>query len=342
MNKTWMLLLAAIVLGLSGMTAPAMGAEFTLSYSNFFPPTHIQSKMAEAWAKEVETRTNDRVSIRYFPGQTLTKSANCFDGVLSGVSDLGMSALAYTRGRFPVLEVTDLPLGYRSGGEATFTANKVFEKIHPAELGEVEVMYLHAHGPGLLHTRKQAVRVLEDIKGLKIRSTGTSAVVVQALGGVPVAQPMPETYQLLQKGVVDGSFYPVESNQGWKLGEVVDYMTNCHQIGYSTGFFVVMNKQKWAGLPGDIQDVIREINQEWAVKTGRAWDESDQAGWDYLKARKVEVVELSEAEAAKWTAAVQPIFNDYLAKVKAKGLNGEEALAAARQALEEYRASETK
>ena len=340
MKRTWVLTLAALVIGLFCLSGMAVGAEFTLSYSNFFPPTHVQSKMAESWAKEIEKRTDGRVVVRYFPGQTLTKSANCFDGVLSGVSDIGMSALAYTRGRFPILEVVDLPLGYQSGSEATFAANRIFEKIQPKELSQVEVMYLHAHGPGLLHTRKKAVHNLEDLKGLKIRSTGTSAIVVQALGGTPVAQPMPETYQLLQKGVVDGSFYPVESNKGWKLGEVVDYMTNCHQVGYTTCFFVVMNKNKWNSLPADIQKVIMEINKEWAAKTGKAWDESDQEGWDFLKQKNVEIIELSEEEAGNWTKAVQPIFQEYIEKVSAKKLDGAKALEAAREALEEYRSSE--
>ena len=39
---------------------------------------------------------------------------------------------------------------------------------------------------------------------------------------------------------------------------------------YTTGFFVVMNKEKWASLPADIQKIIEEINAEWIVKTVRA------------------------------------------------------------------------
>ena len=77
----------------------------------------------------------------------------------------------------------------------------------------------------LVHTKGKAVRKLEDMQGLKFRAHGTSALVVQALGGTPVPKPMPETYEMLQKGVVDGAFYPMESNKGRKLGEETDYMT---------------------------------------------------------------------------------------------------------------------
>jgi len=72
------------------------------------------------------------------------------------------------------------------------------------ELKDTEVMYLHAHGPGLIHTKGKAVKKIEDMKGLKLRGHGTSAKVVKALGGTPVPKPMPETYQMIQKGVVDG------------------------------------------------------------------------------------------------------------------------------------------
>lgn len=311
-------------------------AEFTLTYSNFFPPTHIQSKLAEGWCKEVEKRTNGRVEIQYFPGQTLTKGRVCYDGVVNGISDIGLSVLAYTRGRFPVMEVVDLPLGYKNGREATAVVNEVYAKMQPKELADTQVMYLHAHGPGVLSTRKNAVRTLEDLKGLKIRSTGTSAKVVEALGGTAVAKPMPESYQLLEKGVVDGSMHPVESNKGWKLGEVVDYMTLSYPAGYTTSFFVVMNKQKWDALPDDVKTIIEEINKEWIGKTAEAWDASDEEGMAFLKERGVEIIELPEAESARWAEAVKPVLTDYVEKTNKNGLPGAEALKAAQDALNAF------
>ncbi len=102
-------------------------------------------------------------------------------------------------------------------------------------------MYLHGHGPGILHTKKP-VKTLDDLKGMKIRCTGMAAKIVTALGGVPVAMPMGETYDALSRAVVDGSMAPQESLQGWKWGEVVKYTIENFGSSYSTGFFVVMNK----------------------------------------------------------------------------------------------------
>jgi len=81
-----------------------------LSYSIFFPPTHIQCKTAEDWAREIEERTDGQVKITVYPGGSLTKAPQVYEGVVNGISDLGMSCFAYTRGRFPFLEGLDLPI----------------------------------------------------------------------------------------------------------------------------------------------------------------------------------------------------------------------------------------
>ena len=141
-------------------------------------------------------------------------------------------------------------------------------------------MYVHAHGPGLIHTKDKPVKKLEDMKGLKLRGHGTSALFQKALGATPVAKPMPECYQMIQKGVVEGASYPFEANKGWRLGEVTNYATAAFSAAYTTTFFVVMNKDKWNGLPDDIKKIISEINEEWIPKHGDAWDSSDEGGID--------------------------------------------------------------
>jgi len=232
------------------------------------------------------------------------------------------------------MEVVDLPLGYPSGGVATKVVNQVYEDLKPKELSDTVVMYLHAHGPGLLHTIERPVAKLEELKGLKIRATGTSAKVVKALGGTPVAMPMPETYQALQKGVMDGSVYPMESNKGWKLGEVTKYGTLHYSMAYTTSFFVVINKAKWAQIPPQDQQIIRQINSEWVVKHGQAWDQSDKEGREFfLSQPDRKYIELSPQEAERWKKAVQPVMAEYLGDMKKRGLDGEKALAAAQKAL---------
>jgi TRAP-type C4-dicarboxylate transport system substrate-binding protein len=310
--------------------------EVKLTYSNFFPPTHIQSKLSEAWCKEVEKRTEGRVTVQYFAGQTLTKAKQTYESVMDGIADIGTSALAYTRGRFPVISAVDLPFGYPSGVVATEVVNDLYNQLKPKEFDDTKVMYIHAHGPGMIHTRGKAVHKLEDLKGLKIRSTGTSAEVVQALGGTPVPMPMPDSYQSLQKGVVDGSAYPFEANKGWKLGEVVDYATAAYSSAYTTAFFIVMNKDKWNAIDPKDQKIIEEINLEWAPKHGQAWDASDMEGIRYFLQQGNEIIGLDAKESARWAKAVEPLISDYGKQLDGQGLNGKAVIQKIRDLLNKY------
>ena len=327
MKKLIFTFLLILCVGLAfGFMSPvtADAASVKLTYSNFFPPGHIQSKLAESWCKEVEARTNGQVVVEYFPGQTLTKARQVYDGVVEGISDVGFSVLAYTRGRFPVMSAVDLPLGYTSGTVATKVINTVYKKFMPKELMDTQVMYLHAHGPGLIHTKSKAVRKMEDMKGLKFRGHGTSAAVVKALGGTPVPKPMPETYQMLQKGVVDGAVYPFEANKGWKLGEVTRFATADFTAAYTTSFFVVMNKDKWNSISAANQKIIEQINMEWADKHGEAWDTSDAKGIVFFLNQGGQIIGLDAKEGARWKKAVAPIIEDYKADMDKKGLKGTE------------------
>ena len=302
----------------------AEAASVKLTYSNFFPPGHIQSKLAESWCKEVEKRTNGQVVVEYFPGGTLTKARQIYDGVVEGLSDVGFSVLAYTRGRFPEMAAVDLPLGYTSGMVATKVINAVYKEFMPKELMDTQVMYLHAHGPGLINTKSKAVRKMEDMKGLKFRAHGTSALVVKALGGTPVSKPMPETYQMLQKGVVDGAAYPFEANKGWKLGEVTRFCTADFSAAYTTSFFVVMNKAKWNSISAANQKIIDQINLEWADKHGEAWNTSDALGIVFFLNQGGEIIGLDAKESERWKKAVAPIIEDYKADMNKKGFKGTE------------------
>jgi TRAP-type C4-dicarboxylate transport system substrate-binding protein len=298
-------------------------AKTQLTYSNFFPPTHIQSQLAEAWIKEVEARTNGEITINYFPAGTLTKAPQTYDGVVQGIADIGMTVLAYSRGRFPIAAAIDLPMGYTSGVQATNVANGVLEKFDPEEFKDTELMFLHAHGPGLLHTRDKEVRTLDDFKGLKIRGTGTSGKVVAALGGSPVGKSMGETYQMLQKGVVDGSMHPVETNKGWKVGEVVSYMTQNFSTAYTTTFAVFMNKDRWNSLTPEQQKIIREINAEFALKHGQAWDESDEEGMAFFLEKGGKVIPQSDEQSKLWADTAASVIDDYIKTASEKNIDGQ-------------------
>jgi TRAP-type C4-dicarboxylate transport system substrate-binding protein len=318
--------IAATAVLLSGIATLASAKAIELTYANFFPPFHIQSKLAESWCQEVEKRTNGAVKINYYPGGTLVKAPQIYDGVEQGIADIGMSVLAYSKGRFPVLGAMDLPIGYPNGVVATKIANSVLDKFSPKEFDTTQIMFLHAHGPGLIHTRDKEVNNLADLEGLKIRATGMSAKLADALGATPVSMGMPDAYQSLQKGVVDGCAHPLEANKGWKLAEVLEYVVDESSVSYTTTFFVTMNKAKWDSLSPEIQKTIAEINAEWSVKHGEAWDSSDAEGRKFFTEKGGTIIMLEDGEKTKWQEAVKPAIDTYSADLDKKGINGQEVI----------------
>ena len=315
--------------------SPDQPKVITFSYSIFFPPTHIQCVTADAWAREVEKRANGRVKITIYAGGALTQPPQCYEGVVNGISDIGMSCLAYTPGRFPLLEGLDLPLGYPNGMVATRVASGLVEKYKPAEMADTHVLYLHAHGPGLLASKKP-VKSLDDMRGMKVRGTGLSAKIITALGAAPVGMPQGDTYESLQKGVVDATLCPIETLKGWKQGEVISSITDATAVGYTTAMFVVMNSKKWDSLPADIQKVFTDVSKEWVAKAGQAWDQADTEGREFVQSLKREVISLAPEEQQKWKQAVQPVLDDYVKAAKEKGLPGDQFLKDAQDLIARY------
>lgn len=305
----------------SAATAPHKVPPIELSYSIFFPPSHIQTVTAEAWARAIEERSDGRIRITIYPGGSLTKAPQCYDGVVNGISDLGMSCFAYTRGRFPLLEGLDLPLGYPDGRTASRIATEMVRKYQPAEVEDVQVLYVHAHGPGILASRR-AVRSLDDMNGLLVRATGLSAKIVEQLGGTPVAMSQPETYEALQRGVAQATLCPIETLNGWKQGEVIQFVTDSSVIGYTTAMFVVMNRSRWERLPEDLREIITAVSHEWVDHHGEAWDQADRDGLAFVQKLDREMIHLATAEQKRWQQAVRPMLDDYIDATAARNLPG--------------------
>ncbi len=164
--------------------APAVSAEpIKLTYANFPPAPTFPCVQMERWAKEVEKRTGGKVKVQTFPGGTLLPAKNIFDGVISGMADIGNFAMSYQPGRFPVSEVVDLPLGFTSAKVASLTLYDLIEKYKPKEFAQVKVLTLFTCPPTNFMT-KAPVRSLADLKGMELRVAGTNAEVVKRLGGI--------------------------------------------------------------------------------------------------------------------------------------------------------------
>ena len=318
-------LVMCLSIGLSS-SAGAQQKTITLNYSNLLPATHKISLACEEWCKEIEKRTNGGVKITMFHGGTLTPATQAYDGVVKGLSDVAMSVFSYHRGRFPLTEFSDLPIGVKSCVTAAKLFTQYYVKFKPKEMEDVKVMYLHGNPPSVVHTVKKPVSKLEELAGLKMRVTPLGTPIAKALGAAPVAMPMGEAYDALSKNVVDGGFFPYEALEGWKLGEVVKISTESWSVGFTSAWYVIMNSKKWDSIPPEWQKAIEQVNAEWIERTGKVWDEIDASGKAFSLKQGSKVITLSKEEGERWVKAVQPVLNDYVTMAKSKGLPGDEVL----------------
>jgi len=313
-----------LVLLIPNLNLPAFSADtINLKITNYFPPPSMQSKIMEEFIEELESRTDGRVKVQYFPGGSLLKAPATIKGIDSGIADIGLAHIEYTAGRFPVMEACEMPLGYSSGWVANQIMNDFYNKFQPKEFDKYKVLWLHANSPSMIISKKP-VRRLEDLKGLTIRAPGRFGDVISALGGTPAPTPIMETYDAIAKGVVDGVFVPYETLRTFKFAEVAKYVTNTLFIGPSYPFFVAMNERSYKKLPPDIKEVLDKLSGEYRERMALMWNGVEFPGKEFGKEMGVEYIDLSAEESARWVKAAEPVIENYIKSMVSKGFQESE------------------
>ena len=143
-----------------------------LKLAHFWPANHvIETDLIQPWAKEIEEATDGKVKVVSYPGETLLKASDVYDGVVSGIADIGVSCFSYSPGRFPFCEVFELPgITYMSSKSSGRVAWEMIQEYNPLEVQDTKMLMALSTGPGDIYSRKP-VRELEDMKGLEIRAT---------------------------------------------------------------------------------------------------------------------------------------------------------------------------
>lgn len=319
MKRLSAVVMILIFLVLSGSSLVTAADVIKLKAANYIPVTHKHSLLMAEFCEQVKNKSNGRLEITYYPGGTLLNPVKMYDGLVTGIADIGYSHAAYTRGRFPVTEVFSEPLGFPSGWVASQVTNEFYKKYAPKEWNEVQVLYLSTSGPLVLLTVNKAVRTLEDLKGMKIRATGQMSDIIKALGAIPVPLEMSDVYDALRRAVIDGISVDLSTLKYWKFSEVVKYVTANWQLGSGYPFYVVMNKKKWNALPDDLKKIVTETASEIAEKHHVSWNDMDLEGKAALKNAGGEVLTLPDAEAARWVKAVEPVLDSYKKTMASKG-----------------------
>ncbi len=326
-NFSNMLCLIFLFLASVAATPAAASDKLTkLTFSTVFPPVHLQTKLNRLFCDEIAKKTNGRVEITIYPGSTLTSATKNFEGVVKGLSDMGMSCPLYVAGRFPVSEIFEMPSELDDAWVTAKVYMDLFNKFALKEYEQVHVLYLHGPSRNVVSTRSVPVRQLADMKGLLMRASGGAASTVAAFGAIPRAMHMGEAYAALSKGVVEGQFAPPESLKGWKHADVVKY-TSLTPVSTSSCQYVIINKKKWDAMPADIQKVFTEVSAKYPAYHGYVWNYMDNQGFEYLKSLPGrEVITVSKDQMPEWQAAVQPVIEKYIKEKTAMGLPAKEYL----------------
>ncbi len=300
------------------MVVPSLAlATVELKFVNYFPVPARQSKICEEFIKDLEIRSGGQLKIRYFPAGTLVTAPKIYDGVVEGIADIGFSNIGYTYGRFRMTEALDLPLGFPNAWVANRVANDFFRQFKPKEWDKVHMLSMHTSPVNVVLSATKPVYKMEDLKGMTLRGLGLIAEVVTALGGTPRSIPMPESYEAVQKKVIDGLMIPMETLRAFRLAEVTKYVTECWQIGQVYTFYLIMNKETWNKLPPPVQKVFQEYPFE--EKLATMWNEVDIDGKQLGIEKGLQFIELPRDEIKKWKDAVEPILDKYVKNMVAAG-----------------------
>jgi TRAP-type transport system periplasmic protein len=128
----------------------------------------------------------------------------------------------------------------------------------------------------------------------------------------------------LRRGVIDGTYAPLETLKGFKLGEVEKYVTASWKVGSVFAFYVAMNKSKWNSLPPDVQKVMTEFNKEFIDRWAVEWNNIDIEGADFFKKQGGQILSLSNTEATRWVKASEPVIGDFKKDLISKGYKASE------------------
>jgi TRAP-type C4-dicarboxylate transport system substrate-binding protein len=306
----------------AGVFAGSASAQKTvLTYANFPPASTFPCVQMEKWKTEVELRSAGEVEVKTFPGSTLLGAKNMMDGVESGVADIGVVVFAYQPGRFPLMGGVDLPIGFPNSKVANAVLYDLYKKYQPKSLSKVKVLALFTAPPADIMSKKP-IRNLKDLKGYELRCTGAGVKPLKLLGAVPVAMPMSETPEALQKGIVKGIFSSLDILKDFNFAESCRYATICHM--QTTSFAVVMNMKKWNSLPDKVKKIMEDLSREHSLWTGEYIDRHVKESTEWAKKKyKEEVITLSDSEYQLWHKKVEPIKDEWLKKTSAKGLPAE-------------------
>ncbi len=325
MTITRRTLLGALAAGCLSTTAIAQ--EVTLRLHQFLPAqANVPAHILDVWADKVEADSAGRIKIDRFPAMQLGGTPpQLIDQAIDGVADIVWTVAGYTPGRFPQLEVFELPF---ISPDAEATSRAFWElaeaRMMDTDFADFKPLGLWVHGPGVIHTNRPITDVA-DLRGLKLRAPSrTTTTMFTQLGATSVGMPVPAVPESLSRGVIDGAVIPWEVVPALKVQELVTYHTEFPGDAiYTLAFIFAMNQGSYDALPADLQAVIdANSGLEFSAFAGRTQQNDDAPGRALAQERGNTIITLTDTQAEAWRAASQPTIDAWIAEADAAGIDG--------------------
>ena len=327
------------------LTAGALAAHaqqtVTLKFHTFMAPqSGVWLNMHKPWMAKIEKESGGRIKFEAYPAMQLGGTpVQLYDQVKDGVVDVVWTLPSNTAGRFPRVEVFELPF-MMTNAEATSRAYwEYVQTAAPDEFKDVHVLALQVHGPGVIHTADKPVKTADDMKGLKMRApTRQVTKLLSALGATPVGMPLPAIPDALSKGTINGAVIPWEVVQTTKVQELTKYHAEFDPAGgslYTTTFVLAMNKAKYNSLPPDLKKVIdNNSGIDTSGWLGKVQQENDIPGRQAAVDHKNTIFTVSPEEAQNFRRKSRQLEVDWVQDMNKRGYDGAKLIETARALIE--------
>jgi TRAP-type C4-dicarboxylate transport system substrate-binding protein len=322
---------------------PAAAQDITLKVAHFWPPAAMPpSTLLVPWCDKIAKDSNNRLKCQIFPAMQLGGTPpQLIDQAKDGVADIVWTLPGYTAGRFPIMEVFELPFMSASAEATSQAAWDYFVKYGQKEFPGLKILVVNVHDNGYVHGREKQIKTMADFKGLKFRAPSRQTnKMLAALGATPVAMPLPALADALSKGVIDGYLLPWEVIPSIKAHELTKFDSETDPKSralYTVVFTLAMNQAKYDSLPPDLKKVIDANSGVAAAKTfGKQWDASAPPARKLAVDRGNTFYTIPASELANWQKATAQLEDEWVKEVTAKGNDGKAMLEEAKSLIKKY------
>ncbi len=302
MKKTLAILISVFVLLTGAHIALAAKVNWRL-VTHAMPGTE-QQRIAEVFSETVKTLSGGEFTITPYPAGVLFPVFETFDSLANGIVNAGMVYSAYWPGKDPLFSFTTQPGSplstYAEGAYFVEKLEPWFEKLYAKH----RMTYLgHAMVSPLYEQLMAVVPIdsIDNLKGLRIRSSGIGGQFYKALGATTVSLSAPEIYTAFQtKGIEAAEWTFWDENMRMGFHEVVSHVLDpAFQNGTCEYFPLVVNTRSWEALSQEHKDIVIAARDRIRYLSAMVYNHEIMAREKWKALPNVKVVRWSPEDEAK-------------------------------------------